>query len=158
VKVPGTTGDVHSDFRAKFETAVRLFESDYQFGFVHIKAVDDLAHDREQGKRLEYIQRIDGYLGECLNKLRGKFLIVVTGDHTTTVHIGDHSFEPVPFTMCDLDVYRRNQAGESVSDAWLRDNVNKFNEVDCARGGLGRFPGSQVMPLVLKTLKKMDSR
>ena len=30
------------------------------------------------------------------------FTIVVTGDHSTTVCSGDHSFEPVPFVICKL--------------------------------------------------------
>ena len=159
IKVPGTTGDVHSDFGAKFDAAVRLFEtSDYQFGFVHVKAVDDLAHDRELEKRRQLLERIDGHLQQCLARLQGKFLVVATGDHTTTVHVGDHTFEPVPFTMCNLDAYKQCQSGLSVADEPLRDTVERFTEVDCARGVLGRFPGAEVMPMVLKAIREIDSR
>lgn len=150
IKVPGTTGDVHSDFAAKFDAAVHLFETtDYEFGFVHIKAVDDLAHDRELQKRKALLERIDTHLGQCLQRLQGRFLVVATGDHTTTVHIGDHTFEPVPFTLCSLDTYKQHQSGQAAVDP-IRDSVQRFTEVDCARGGLGRFPGSEVMPLILR--------
>jgi len=46
-KVPGTTGDYLSNLEAKFEHAVeRLRTDEFDIGFVHIKAVDDAAHDR----------------------------------------------------------------------------------------------------------------
>ena len=45
--MPGATGDYHSNLEAKFDAAVRrLGERDVDLGFVHIKAVDDAAHDR----------------------------------------------------------------------------------------------------------------
>jgi len=154
VRVPGTTGDVHSDFEAKFQHAATLLNlHHHDFAFVHVKAVDDLAHDRETHKRLALLQRLDSHLAGCLDRLEGPILVVVTGDHTTTVHIGDHSFEPVPFSMCLLETYRRRKLGEVIEPGLFRDSVQTFDEVECAKGVLGRFPGSEVMPLVLKSLR-----
>lgn len=154
VKVPGTTGDIHSDFGAKFQRGAELLNSNkYDFGFVHVKAVDDLAHDRETHKRLSLIQRLDAHLAACLACLEVPTLVIVTGDHTTTVHIGDHTFEPVPFSMCLLEAYRKRRNGETIEPGLFRDSVQVFNEVECAKGALGRFPGSEVMPLVLKSLR-----
>lgn len=154
VRVPGATGDVHSDFAAKFQTAACLLNSQqHDFAFLHIKAVDDLAHDRETHKRQALLQRLDTHLAACLDSLQGPVLVVVTGDHTTTVHIGDHTFEPVPFSMCWLEMYRRRKLGEVIEPGLFRDSVQTFNEVECAKGALGRFPGSEVMPLVLKSLR-----
>jgi hypothetical protein len=31
-----------------------------------------------------------------------RFLVIVTGDHSTPVLFGDHSFEPVPFTVAHV--------------------------------------------------------
>lgn len=153
IKVPGATGDVHSDFAAKFTQAASLLNSgSYDFGFLHVKAVDDLAHDREVHKRKALIERLDGHLKECLAQLTCSVLVVVTGDHTTTEHIGDHSFEPVPFSMCPIEAYRRKIEGEDVPQGEFRDTVEVFNEIECAKGGLGRFPGSEVMPLVHRSL------
>lgn len=32
---------------------------DYNFGFVHIKAVDDAGHDKSLEKKTEYIKKVD---------------------------------------------------------------------------------------------------
>jgi 2,3-bisphosphoglycerate-independent phosphoglycerate mutase len=45
--VEGATGYYDSNFSNKMATAVELITSDkYDFGFVHIKAVDDAGHDK----------------------------------------------------------------------------------------------------------------
>jgi len=47
VDAPGATGDYHTDLLSKGRTAVQtLIEKNYDFGFVHVKAVDDAGHDR----------------------------------------------------------------------------------------------------------------
>ena len=33
---------------------------------------------------------------------KGRFNVVVTGDHSTPVVFGDHSHEPVPFTIASV--------------------------------------------------------
>lgn len=43
-----------------------------------------------------------------------QFSICVTGDHSTPVEYGDHSFEPVPFTLCRLKDFVGAVGGESV--------------------------------------------
>ena len=55
--MPGATGDYHSNLEAKFDAAVhRLVEEDtgdgIDLGFLHIKAVDDAAHDRNVDLRV----------------------------------------------------------------------------------------------------------
>jgi 2,3-bisphosphoglycerate-independent phosphoglycerate mutase len=47
VDAPGATGDYHTDLLSKGRTGVHtLVAQDYDFGFVHVKAVDDAGHDR----------------------------------------------------------------------------------------------------------------
>ncbi len=47
VDAPGATGDYHTDLLSKGRTGVHtLVTQDYDFGFVHVKAVDDAGHDR----------------------------------------------------------------------------------------------------------------
>ncbi|KAL6499189.1 hypothetical protein OROHE_026217 [Orobanche hederae] len=81
----------------------------YDFGFLHIKAIDDAGHDKAstfKAKGLEAVDRAIGQLAKLLwrTELAGafQFYICVTGDHSTPVEYGDHSFEPVPFTLCRL--------------------------------------------------------
>ena len=47
LSVEGATGDYFTDFQAKGNAAIKnLTGSNYDFGFLHIKAVDDAGHDR----------------------------------------------------------------------------------------------------------------
>lgn len=53
IKAPGATGDYHTNLLAKADTAVStLAQGDYDFGFVHVKAVDDAGHDRDVAKKV----------------------------------------------------------------------------------------------------------
>jgi 2,3-diphosphopglycerate-independent phosphoglycerate mutase len=136
VDVPGTTGDVHSNHSAKFEVALQKLSEDYNFGFLHIKAIDDLGHDRNNEDRVTLIEKIDKMIGKTFESLKN-VVMVVTGDHSTNTHIGDHSFEPVPFVLCH-------------SQSEIQHPSLTFNEIDCSKGDLGRFPGSQILPTIFK--------
>ncbi len=48
-------------------------------------------------------------VGQMLRRLweaeaagRGRYVVAVSGDHSTPVMFGDHSNEPVPFVICNL--------------------------------------------------------
>lgn len=142
VDVEGATGDVHSNHQAKFDKALELFAEGFNFGFLHIKAIDDLGHDRNLPDRIKMIEKVDKMIGHTFEKLTN-CVLVVTGDHSTNIHIGDHSYEPVPFLLCS-----------SISQQ-LSQNL-QFNEIDCSKGLLGRFPGSQVMPTIFNFLSKQN--
>ncbi|ORX62394.1 archaeal type cofactor-independent phosphoglycerate mutase [Hesseltinella vesiculosa] len=149
LSVPGATGDYHTDFSAKANATVRTLQlPSYDFGFLHIKAVDETGHDRNPQLKVEYIEKVDKMVGDILQQLKDveannemEFTVVVTSDHSTPVVRGDHSCEPVPF--CINRVRQCMQA--DVSGCGL--TSQGFNEIDCALGSLGRFCGNQVMPL-----------
>ena len=103
-EVTGATGDYRSDFRAK---AARMVEAlrggDNDFGFLHIKAVDDASHDRDVPLKIACLEVVDAMMGQLLRALRdehlGDLVLAVTGDHSTPAEFGDHSHEPVPIVM-----------------------------------------------------------
>ncbi|ELR19878.1 2,3bisphosphoglycerate-independent phosphoglycerate mutase-like protein [Acanthamoeba castellanii str. Neff] len=169
----GATGDYHTDLLSKGRTGVHtLVTQDYDFGFVHVKAVDDAGHDRSISRKLEFLGKTDEMLSLIVGKLveeeakgETEFSVCLTGDHSTPVLYGDHSCEPVPFVIARVrDVWRVLQAklaaspgGETqaeqealarVSGNDESDGIPHFSEVDAARGSLGRFPGSEVMPII----------
>lgn len=155
VDVPGTTGDEHSDHEAKFIRAVELFDAGYEFGFVHVKAVDDLAHDKNTPQRVMYkqiklIEKIDAIIGRhlaALSERQQRVVLVFTGDHTTTVITGEHTFEPVPFVISSLDAYMKTLRGEAAT-VELKDDVTQFDELSCGKGALGRFPANLIFDLI----------
>lgn len=146
-KVPGATGDHNSDFSAKLSKASELLmNSDYNFGFVHIKAVDEASHNSEPYEKVKLLEKIDHALGhhlECLQRNKqNDYVVVLTGDHTTPSYsYHDHTAHPVPFGICPL------------SDGnYTSDNVC-FDELSVRSGSLGRFTGSSVMPLIKHFMK-----
>ncbi|KAJ4766869.1 hypothetical protein LUZ62_077244 [Rhynchospora pubera] len=76
----------------------------YDFGFLHIKAIDDAAILKVRG--LEAVDQAVGQLAKLLWQAEAagsfQYYLCVTGDHSTPVEYGDHSFEPVPFALCRL--------------------------------------------------------
>lgn len=142
VEVQGATGDVYSNHQAKFDKALELFAEGFNFGFLHIKAIDDLGHDKNLQDRIRMMEKIDKLIGQTFEKIT-RTVLVVTGDHSTNIHIGDHSYEPVPILLCSTD--------SQISSQNLR-----FTEIDCSKGVLGRFPGSQVMGTIFNFLSNQN--
>ncbi len=93
------TGYYDSNIEGKMTFAASKID-EYDFGFVHIKAVDDAGHDKDLKIKIEQLEKVDRSLGKMLAKLQAsedETIVCVTGDHTTPVKYGDHSHEPVPF-------------------------------------------------------------
>ncbi|THU60353.1 hypothetical protein C4D60_Mb07t11750 [Musa balbisiana] len=81
----------------------------YDFGFLHVKAIDDAGHDKASILKVRALEAVDRAIGQLSRLLwqaeksgKCKYYLCVTGDHSTPVEYGDHSFEPVPFTLCQL--------------------------------------------------------
>ncbi|GAV60056.1 Metalloenzyme domain-containing protein/PhosphMutase domain-containing protein [Cephalotus follicularis] len=81
----------------------------YDFGFLHIKAIDDAGHDKANIFKVKGLEAVDRAIGQLAKLLwqaetsgNFQYFLCVTGDHSTPVEYGDHSFEPVPFAICRL--------------------------------------------------------
>ncbi|KAG6541510.1 hypothetical protein Mapa_017107 [Marchantia paleacea] len=104
----------------------------YDFGFLHIKAIDDAGHDKAVELKVRAFEAVDVMVGQLARLLweeeanNGKFeySLCITGDHSTPVEYGDHSFEPVPFTICHLKDFVAAKGGES---AVLSTSLSPFN-------------------------------
>ncbi len=66
---------------------------------------------------------------------REDFLIAITADHTTSSQLKMHTADPVPLTI----------KGEGVRT----DDINGFNERECAKGRLGIIRGQNLMPILI---------
>lgn len=64
IKAPGATGYYDSDLMSKANVAVNAIkQTKYNFGFIHIKAVDDSGHDGNLEIKNKFLQIIDGMIG-----------------------------------------------------------------------------------------------
>ena len=205
--VEGATGDYHTRLSRKAARAARALGGEapscsrsgmngkepYDFCFLHVKGIDDAGHDGNLALKIALIQKADSMVGQLVRMLweqqavgKSRFIICITGDHSTPVHVGDHSHEPVPFTVARLEdivmaigeevvrsisldeippvdagitsiplspcgsgksAHTAPTTGPCIANA---DCVQCFTETGASYGALGRFSGSEIMPLLLR--------
>ena len=95
--VTGMTGFYDSNLEGNcFRAASEFIENKngYDFGFVHIKAVDDAGHDKDSDMKVTQLEKVDRALAKLVNmtgqhalenEATTDYILCVTGDHTTPV-------------------------------------------------------------------------
>lgn len=111
----------------------------YDFHFIHFKAIDSRGEDGDFSAKAKAIEAIDPLIPgiEALNPA----VLIVTGDHSTPSRLKAHSWHPVPVLM--KTAYARG------SDA------SAFGERACLRGELGIFPTVNLMSYALANAMRM---
>ena len=119
---------------------VKEHYNEFDFFFVHIKALDAAGEDGDFDRKVKILEDIDKTLPELLSL--SPDVIVVTGDHSTPAMLKGHSWHTVP-TM--------------VYGQYCRpDKVTRFSESGCLGGGLGIFPATKIMPLAMANALKLN--
>jgi 2,3-bisphosphoglycerate-independent phosphoglycerate mutase len=140
VNVKGATGTVQTDYMGKARAVVEAIGSN-DFVLLHVKATDVAGHDRNFKLKVEVVEKIDEMLAYMLDHIDlDSTYLAVTADHTTSCVTGNHEGDPVPLTI----------AGRYVR----KDDVIEFDERSCARGGLNRIRGTDLMPTLMGLLEK----
>ncbi|MEM2636916.1 MAG: 2,3-bisphosphoglycerate-independent phosphoglycerate mutase [Candidatus Korarchaeota archaeon] len=140
LEVPGATGKYDTDLKSKGLYAVKELEQGTDFVFIHVKATDNAAHDKNPLKKKEMIEKVDRELiPQIMNTAE---LIVVTGDHTTSSITGEHTGDAIPLLMWGKGV--------------RTDAVDRFGERTCARGNLGIINARDIVPLMLNPFAKVE--
>ncbi len=132
------------DLREKLKEAWQLLVDGCDLVVVHTKEPDEAAHTGDPWRKMRVLEELDQALIEVPELMNDPgTLKVVTGDHSTASE-GDpfviHTGEPVPALFNGATV--------------RRDAVTGFDEVQCAAGALGLFPGSSLVPLMLNYLNR----
>ncbi|MEA3431867.1 MAG: phosphoglycerate mutase, partial [candidate division WOR-3 bacterium] len=107
--------------------------NNFDFFYFHVKKTDSLGEDGNFDGKVKLIEKVDGIIPEVLSL--SPDVMVVTGDHSTPAVLKAHSWHPNPFLL--------------YSEFVIPDGIESFTERDCARGGLGRFPSLDIIPLML---------
>jgi len=122
------TPDVPSEFEALQENFNK-----YDFFFVHVKTTDARGEDGDFEAKVKAIEDIDALIPRITALNPDVF--VVTGDHSTPAALKSHSWHPVPVLL--------------YSSTCRADAVDRFDEIACLQGGLGRLPAMQLMGVAL---------
>ncbi|MBR9989658.1 MAG: 2,3-bisphosphoglycerate-independent phosphoglycerate mutase [Gemmatimonadetes bacterium] len=117
------------------ETVDVLSESfgEYDFHFVHFKAMDSRGEDGDFAAKAKAIEAVDALIPR-IEELKPDVLLI-TGDHSTPASMRAHSWHPVPVMIVSR---------------WTRPQPDAtFGERSCARGEIGIVPGRDLMTLAL---------
>ncbi len=140
IDVRGATGTPQTDFMAKAKATVQALKT-HDLALLHVKATDVASHDGNIKQKIELIERIDCMLRYVLDNIDlGSTYLAVTADHTTSSITRNHEGDPVPIVI--TGPYIR------------RDDVEEFNERTCAKGGLNRIRGMDLMPVLMNLIGK----
>ncbi|MCP2604500.1 phosphoglycerate mutase, partial [Candidatus Aminicenantes bacterium AC-708-M15] len=112
---------------------------DYDFFYFHIKKTDSYGEDGNFKEKVRYIEKIDKFIPDVLSL--NPDVLVITSDHSTPSLLKSHSWHPNPFLL-----YSKNL---------IPDKVQKFTELECAQGMLGRFQAINALPLMLAHALKL---
>jgi 2,3-bisphosphoglycerate-independent phosphoglycerate mutase len=135
------TGNIEEDLKYRLHLAKEAY--DYDFVHVHTKMPDEAGHTKNPWYKKDVIEAIDRAMSYAVSEVTQdrEVLLVITADHSTASSgIMIHTGETVPLTM----------VGKYVR----KDKVGEYNEISCARGGLGVVKGKELMYLILNFLDK----
>ena len=114
--------------------------NEFNFFFLHFKALDAAGEDGDFDRKVRFIEEVDKALPDLLSLKPD--VLVVTGDHSTPAMLKGHSWHTVP-TMIYGQYCRP-------------DKCTGFSESGCLGGGLGIFPATQIMPLAMANALKLN--
>ena len=142
INVLGATGTKDTNLENKIDKVIEINkQNNYDLIFFHIKATDNFSHDKNFKGKKKFIEKIDKIVFKKLynhiNEFNG---IIITGDHSTPVYKGEHSSDPVPILL--YSKYNRV------------DDVKEFDEINCAKGGLGIIKGKDINKIIKNRLLK----
>ncbi|MBS7635885.1 2,3-bisphosphoglycerate-independent phosphoglycerate mutase [Candidatus Bathyarchaeota archaeon] len=139
--IKSATGTPQTDYIAKAKAAVQALKEN-DLVLLHVKAPDVASHDGNVRQKVEVIEKIDRMLSYILNKVDlGETYVALTADHTTSCVTGNHEGDPVPV---------------AITGPYVRsDDVEEFGERACAKGGLGRLRGKDLMPILMNFIGKV---
>ncbi len=124
-EVDGATGGLNTNYSGKKDAAVTaLFDDDYDFVIIHVKAVNEASISKSIEKKIKAIENIDAYIvGPLVEEIQGRdaeFRLLVMPYFPTYVRIGSSESDAVPYLIYDSGlevegnlVYSEKSAKES---------------------------------------------
>ncbi len=138
VEVEGATGLADTNYEGKAAAAIDALRHE-DFVFLHVEASDEAGHDGDLALKMRTIEYLDHRIVEPIyNEVKTwdePVCIAVLPDHPTPVEIRTHVNEPVPFLIWHRDI--------------VPDDVERYDEVSCVRGGYGLLRLEQFMQTLM---------
>lgn len=137
VHKPGFTATLDTDLEGKVAAALSALD-DHDLAYIHVKASDLCAHDRNPRAKRDFLEGLDRALAPLLS---AGIVVALSSDHTTDSNTGAHTADPVPSLIFD----------PSAATADGEPTV-KFGEAACRQGTLPRLRSFEFLDRVLETM------
>jgi 2,3-bisphosphoglycerate-independent phosphoglycerate mutase len=124
----------------EFVAAANQWDS-YDFFFIHIKQTDSRGEDGNFEAKVKVIEAVDAAIPDLM--ALHPDVLAITGDHSTPARMRVHSWHPVPLLLWAPKTIRS-------------DDQTTFGETSCARGFLGTFSATFLMPLLLAHAERLE--
>lgn len=134
------TGNIDSDINLKAQMTLEASKEN-DIVYVHFKAPDLFGHDNKPLEKVKAIEKFDKLIGKILKDIDSDTYLAVAADHSTPCEVEEHSGDPVP-----IAIY-----GPSLRKDW----INKFDEISCAHGGMGRLKGNEFIDYLHSLINKV---
>ena len=112
--------------------------NEHDFFYLHFKGTDSAGEDGDFDRKVRALEEVDASLAMLLEL--NPDVLVITGDHSSPSLLKGHSWHPVPLL---------------IRSRYCFPDHLRFTERDCARGSLGRFPATQILPLAMAHALKL---
>lgn len=129
---PRFTATAKTNLAAKMQAALKALQ-DHDIVFVHIKAPDICARERQPGAKRDFIERLDAALAPIADR---RLVTAITADRTTDSNTGSHTADPVPAL-----IYSPAQGAGILG--------TNFGEEACRKGGMARHTAQAFLQRVL---------
>ncbi len=134
IRDPRFTAAPDTDLTAKIAAVTNAF-NDHDLVFLHVKAPDICAHDKDPLTKKAFLERFDDELASL--DIDGK-VVAVSADHSTDCNVGKHSGDPVPSVL--------------YAPGARLDATHEFSETACMLGGMGRISSYDFITMVLDNM------
>jgi 2,3-bisphosphoglycerate-independent phosphoglycerate mutase len=126
VKVPGATGNIHTNFLGKAQYALEELKKGQDFVYLHVEAPDECGHRGEIHNKVKSIELIDkDIVGTILHHMEyfEELKILLLPDHFTPLSLKTHTKDPVPYIIFDK-APKKPSAIESYHEFIKGDSLN----------------------------------
>jgi 2,3-bisphosphoglycerate-independent phosphoglycerate mutase len=129
VKVPGATGNIHTNFLGKAQYALEELKKGQDFVYLHVEAPDECGHRGEIQDKVKSIEYIDQDIVGTILQHAEQFedlKILFLPDHFTPLSLRTHTKDPVPYIIYDKN--QKNPSFHSNYHEFIQGNPANFVE------------------------------
>ncbi|MBQ3182978.1 MAG: cofactor-independent phosphoglycerate mutase [Clostridia bacterium] len=118
IDVEGVTGNVHTNYKGKADSAIDAFKRGKEFVYIHVEAPDECGHRAELENKILSVELIDEKIlkpvYEYLVSTGEDFKILILPDHPTPICTRTHAMDPGPFVLYSSN--EEQEGAESFSE------------------------------------------